>query len=118
MKFYLGPDLLERVPDTCVAVVVASGVDPTRGAEPIRALLDEAAEATRARFGTGDPAVVAEIAAWRERLGRLGVDPSLSPPSIETLVRRVVAGDVPRVGPVVDLANAISLKYRLPVGAH
>jgi tyrosyl-tRNA synthetase len=101
-----------------VAAVVAEGVDPSRGSEAIRALLDEAAESTRAQFSSGDPAVVAEIAAWRERLGRLGVDASQYPASIETLIRRTTAGDVPRVGPVVDLANAISLKYRVPVGAH
>src|SRR5438477_290542 len=72
MKFFLGPELLERVPDTCVAVVVAEGVNHARGAEGARDLLDAAAEETRARFGSGDPAVVAEVAAWRERLGRLG----------------------------------------------
>jgi tyrosyl-tRNA synthetase len=118
MRFFLGPELLERVPDTVVAAVVAEGVDPTRGAEAIRALLDEAAEATKTPFSAGDPGVVAEIAAWRERLGRLGVDAGQYPASIETLIRRVAGGDVPRVGPVVDLANAISLKYRVPVGAH
>jgi tyrosyl-tRNA synthetase len=118
MRFFIGPELLERVPDTCVAAVVAEGVDPSRGTEAIRALLDEAAEGTKAQFSAGDPAVVAEIAAWRERLGRLGIDASQYPPSIETLIRRAAAGDVPRVGPVVDLANAISLKYRVPVGAH
>jgi tyrosyl-tRNA synthetase len=118
MRFILGADLLERVPDTCVAVVVAEGVDHSRGGDSIRGLLDASIEATRVEFGDGDPAVVSEIAAWRERLGRLGVDAAQHPPSIETLVRRALTDDAPRVGPVVDLANAISLKYRLPVGAH
>lgn len=119
MRFFIGPDLLERVPDTCVAVVVAEGVDPTRGAEAARDMLDAATETVRAQFGGGgDPGVVAEIAAWRERLGRLGIDPNAHPASIETLLRRAIDGDTPRVGPVVDLANAISLKFRLPVGAH
>lgn len=123
MRFLLGADLIERVPDTCVALVVARDVDPGRGAEPIRALLDEAIDLARTQFASGDPSVISELAAWRERLGRLGIDPAQYPASVETLIRRAVAppeggSPVSRVGPVVDLANAISLKYRLPVGAH
>jgi tyrosyl-tRNA synthetase len=118
MRFLLGPDLLERVPDTCVALVVAQNVDPGRGAEPVRALLDGSVELTKSQFASGEPSVVSELAAWRERLGRLGIDPAQHPASVETLIRRTLGDDVPRVGPIVDLANAISLKYRLPVGAH
>ena len=118
IHFELGADLLERVPDACVAIVVAEGVDHGRGAEGARKLLDEAVVAMGARLADADLDHVPEIAAWRERLGRFGLDADQFPASVQTLARRSLIDDVPRVGPVVDLANAISLKYLLPVGAH
>ena len=39
--------------------------------------------------------------------------------SIEALFTRIAKGKgVPHINPVVDLGNAISLKYTLPMGAH
>ena len=61
MRFFLGPELLERVPDTCVAVVVAENVDPARGAESIRAQLDEAAEATKAATHRSSRSIAARL---------------------------------------------------------
>ncbi len=118
MRFFLGQDLLERAPDACVAVVVAQGVQHNHAAEGVRARLDAAIAAAKERLRGRAVEQAPEISVWHDRLGRFGVDARESPPSIETLVRRALADDAPRVGPVVDLANAISLKHLLPVGAH
>src|SRR5687767_8036586 len=114
MRFVLGEDLLALVPETCVALVVAEGVDPTRSASAIARLLDEAAAAVAKP--SEEQAV--PVALWQTALGAAGIDPAAHPPSIENLLSRAHAEDVPRVGPVVDLANAISLKHLVPVGAH
>jgi tyrosyl-tRNA synthetase len=118
MRFSLAPELLERVPETCVAVVVADGVDPTRNAEAIRRRLDQAVAAASERAATVEPARLGEVAAWHDALRRVGVDPAAHPPSIESLIRRAREGDPPKVGPVVDLANAVSLRHGVPIGAH
>ena len=118
MRFTLGSDLLERVPETCVAVVVAQGVDPNRNVEATRRLLDEAVASARQTVAGRDPTRLEHVAVWHEALGRTGVEPVAHPPSIETLLRRSLTDDAPRVGPVVDLANAVSLRHGVPVGAH
>ncbi len=118
MRFTLDPALLARVPDYCVALVVARGIDSARGADAIRQRLDSASDAVAQSFSRADIATLPEIAAWRSRLPNAGIDPAVHAISIETLLRRALNGETPRVGPVVDLANAISLRHRLPVGAH
>jgi tyrosyl-tRNA synthetase len=114
MRFVLGEDLLALVPETCVALVVAEGVDPTRSASAISRLLDESAAAV----AKPSEEQAAAVAIWHTALEAAGIDPAEHPPSIENLLARAHAEDVPRVGPVVDLANAISLKHLVPVGAH
>ena len=114
MRFVLGEDLLALVPETSVALVVAEGIDPARSAGAIARRLDEAAAvAAIPREEHASP-----VAVWHTALEAAGVDPAAHPPSIENLLTRAHAEDVPRVGPVVDLANAISLKHLVPVGAH
>src|SRR5437016_9295397 len=109
MRFFLGPDLLERAPDACVAVVVAEGVEHNRGADGVRARLEAAIVATKTRFGEDAELEKApEIAVWHDHVGRFGIDPRKMAPSIETLIRRTLADDTPHVALVVDLANAIS----------
>ena len=110
--FFLGPDLLAKVPDACVAIVVAEGVDHHKGAEGVRHRLDRAAAGAKERGFRN------EVTVWYDRMAALGLDPATFPPSIETLIKRAREDDTPRVGPVVDLANSVSLKYGLPVGAH
>jgi tyrosyl-tRNA synthetase len=114
MRFVLGDDLLALVPETSAALVVAEGVDPTRSAAAIARLLDDAAAAV----ATPREEDAAAVAVWHTAFAAVGIDPAEHPPSIENLLTRAHAEDVPRVGPVVDLANAISLKHRVPVGAH
>ena len=39
--------------------------------------------------------------------------------SIEALMTRISKGiDIPSINPIVDLGNALSLKYELPIGVH
>lgn len=39
--------------------------------------------------------------------------------SIEALITRIAKGNsIPSISPIVDLCNALSLKYILPIGAH
>lgn len=54
---------------------------------------------------------------WRRTSGRL--PHALRVCSIEALFTRIAKGKgMPHINPVVDLGNAISLKYTLPLGAH
>jgi DNA/RNA-binding domain of Phe-tRNA-synthetase-like protein len=78
--------------------------------------LQEAIEAVR----TGGPAwAPAHHEAWREVFRRFGAKPQRTPCSAEALRERVLkTGGLPSIDPVVDLYNAISLKYAIPVGGE
>lgn len=57
------------------------------------------------------------VAAWREALKRVGVSHKDHPSSIENLLRRAMKGGPPvRINPLVDLLNAVSLRWVVPAG--
>ena len=61
----------------------------------------------------------ASITLWREAFAASGIDPDEFPSSIEALIHAAVQGTGPNpINPAVDLANAVSLRYQLPIGAH
>ncbi|MED5611025.1 B3/4 domain-containing protein [Pseudomonas sp. JH-2] len=68
----------------------------------------------------GGPAwAEAHIAAWAEVFRGFGAKPQRTPCSVEALRKRVLRdGSLPSIDPVVDLYNAISIQYALPVGGE
>jgi DNA/RNA-binding domain of Phe-tRNA-synthetase-like protein len=59
-----------------------------------------------------------EIQQWRGAYRRFGIKKTSYRNACEALLRRIKRGDgLPRVLPLVDLYNALSIKYRIPVGA-
>ena len=59
------------------------------------------------------------LSAWSEVFTRFGAKPKRTPCSAEALRKRVLRdGDMPSIDPVVDLYNAISIKYAIPVGGE
>jgi len=61
----------------------------------------------------------AHLQAWAEVFRRFGAKPQRTPCSAEALRKRVLRdGSLPSIDPVVDLYNAISLAYAIPVGGE
>jgi DNA/RNA-binding domain of Phe-tRNA-synthetase-like protein len=59
------------------------------------------------------------LAAWAAVFQKFGAKPSRTPCSAEALRKRFLRdGSLPRVNPIVDLYNAISLRYAVPVGGE
>ena len=60
-----------------------------------------------------------EFKPYHEAMKNFGINLSRNQMSVEALLKRVSkAGSLPSISPVVDLANAISLKHHVPIGAH
>lgn len=120
MVFSIDAAVFGALPELCVGVVTAEGIDNAAGSVPaIDRLLDEAvADAERRLAGihaSDDP----RVQPYRQAFHALGMSPSRYPSSNIALLRRIAKGKgVWRVNPVVDLGNAISIKYALPLGAH
>jgi DNA/RNA-binding domain of Phe-tRNA-synthetase-like protein len=59
------------------------------------------------------------IAAWREAFSAFGAKPSRYPSSAEALMSRVIRRrGLPRVNLLVDLYNAVSVRFAIPVGGE
>jgi DNA/RNA-binding domain of Phe-tRNA-synthetase-like protein len=89
--------------------------------EPLVASVAEAAlhEAYDA-VGRDEPGWAPQhLAAWAQAFQKFGAKPQRTPCSAEALRKRFLRdGTLPRVNPVVDLYNAISLQYAIPVGGE
>ncbi len=76
-------------------------------------------EACRFVLNGGPPWAEAHLAAWAEVYVRFGAKPNRTPCSAQALRKRVLKeGGLPAINPVVDLYNAISLRYAVPVGGE
>jgi len=78
-------------------------------------------EALRAAVADLDQADWAEahLEAWREAYRVFGAKPQRTPCSAEALRRRALRdGAPPTVNAIVDLYNAVSLRYALPIGGE
>ena len=61
----------------------------------------------------------AHLAAWGETFKKFGAKPKRTPCSAEALRNRVLKdGGITSADPIVDLYNAISIKYAIPVGGE
>jgi DNA/RNA-binding domain of Phe-tRNA-synthetase-like protein len=80
--------------------------------ERLDPVLAAAESATRAQ-PPGDPTAV------RTMYKRVGIDPTKTRPSSESLLRRVRKGDsLPRINSMVDVCNWCSLEFQLPYGLY
>jgi len=69
--------------------------------------------------GNGPAWAEAHLAAWAETFRRFGARPQRTPCSAQALRSRFQRdGRLPGIDPVVDLYNAISLEYAIPVGGE
>jgi len=119
MKFIVQPEVFEKLPEACFGIVVARGVDNRNLNPAIEQLLDGAIESIRERLDGANTKEVPDIVVYREAFQALGFNPNKFMCSIEALVKRILkGGDFPRISNLVDLGNAMSLKYILPMGAH
>ena len=123
MRFSVAPQIFELFPKYYVGGVVASGVKNHQDqatVESINRELQAQVAELRQRFpGTAELTADPYIAIWRDAFKILGIKASEFLSSVEALCRRAIkTGSVPSINPAVDLSNALSLKYLLPLGGH
>ncbi len=119
MRLVIDPAIFDRFPGVVLGVVVAHGIDNSGTAPEVTALLREAEAALPARFGSTPVPEHPAIAPWREAYRAFGAKPKDHPSSIENLTRRVLKGNpLPSISKLVDLYNAVSLTFLLPVGGE
>jgi DNA/RNA-binding domain of Phe-tRNA-synthetase-like protein len=106
-------------PDFVVTVVRARGLSNGPSDDSSTALLRRAEESAREALKSGEPAAQPQIAAWRDAYRAFGAKAQRTPCSAEALLKRVISGEgLPAINRLVDLYNAVSVEFRLPVGGE
>lgn len=111
--------VFEKLPDYCLGVVAVEGFNNADPCPAIDALLDQSAADFKARHTGDNIRELPGIRACREAFQKVGMNPNKFMVSVEALAKRVQkSGALPHINPLVDLGNALSLHYELPLGAH
>ena len=113
MYFLHVPEIWQRFPQLVPGLLVVKGINPDGEIESqIREWYGRAGK----RLADQTEAQMPEVAAWRRVYSQMGLKPTKYRSASEALLRRFKReGDLPRLHPLVDLCNAISLAYALPV---
>jgi DNA/RNA-binding domain of Phe-tRNA-synthetase-like protein len=119
MRLVVSDHVRLRFPTYRAIVVEAFGVRNGPSDDDSLGLLRAAEARVRRRLGDGPPSGLPEIAAWRATMAAFGCKPSRYPCSAEALLKRVARGDeLPAINRLVDLYNAVSVAYALPLGGE
>lgn len=113
--FQHAPAVWSAHPDLVAGAVYATGLTAEAHVEPVVARYQAIAEA---RLAGGTEAELPEIQAWRRAFARMGLKPTQYRCASESLLRRLRReGNLPRIHPLIDLCNAISVAFAIPVAA-
>lgn len=113
MYFEHSAEIWRDFPELVPAVMVAEGITPDVDVEHRVAKFHDLAGA---RLAERTESELPEIWAWRRAFARIGLKPTQYRCASESLLRRLrKEGSLPRLHPLVDLCNAVSLAFAIPV---
>ena len=123
-KFIAEPSFWELFPGAAIGVLAVTGINEAARLSPEQAAEVEALlkDANAAALGHLEEGVALSqnrpVAVWREAYQKFPTKKGARC-SIEALLKRVSKGEpVGSIAPTVDITNAVSLKYALPIGAE
>jgi len=115
----IDPRIWELRPDFVVTVIHAFGVDNGPSDDASAALLRRAEEIARQTLNGAEPSALPQVAAWRDAYRAFGSKPQRTPCSAEALLKRAAGAEgLPAINRLVDLYNAVSVEFALPVGGE
>jgi DNA/RNA-binding domain of Phe-tRNA-synthetase-like protein len=98
-------------PELVAGVLMADGVggDVSVGTEKYNAI-------AASRLEGGTEAELPEIQAWRRTFSKMGLKPTQYRCASEQLLRRFrKEGSLPKINPLIDLCNSLSLAFAIPI---
>ena len=119
MKFIIENKVFETLNNLCVAVIIARGINNTKKIDDISIMLKENIANVEKEFENIKVKESSYIKCYRDAFQKLNINPNKFMCSIEALLTRISKKKgMPEINSVVDLVNAVSIKYKLPMGAH
>ena len=119
-RLSINEEIVRDFPEYRALAIYAEGLsDSQKQRERSVAILREAEEFARSEFSFAARSEHPHIAAWRAAFKRFGVKPSKAISGTEALLKRVLSGhSLPILPTSVNLYNAVSLEYLVPVGGE
>lgn len=119
MKFIVSEKVFDALEDVCFGVVIAKGVDNRGNNRSVNELLKTSISYIEEKFQDKKVKECEEILPYREAFKKIGINPNQNMSSIEAMASRIAKKKgFPNINTIVDLGNAVSLKYLVPLGAH
>jgi DNA/RNA-binding domain of Phe-tRNA-synthetase-like protein len=113
MYFQHSSEIWSDFPELVPGVLVSEGITPNVLVDAQVAEFSAVAESRLARASEGE---LPEIQAWRRTFATMGLKPTQYRCASEALLRRFrKEGSLPRIHPLIDLCNAVSLAHAIPV---
>ena len=113
MYFCHAPEIWQSYPQLVPGLLVVKTIHPETAADRY---IESWYEQARKRLEGQAEGQMPEVAAWRRVYSQMGLKPTKYRSASEALLRRFKReNDLPRLHPLVDLCNAASLAYALPV---
>jgi len=111
--------VFEKKNDLVIAVVTAEGLNNSIANNKITEFFNDAVTKQKENLKGQAAKSIYDFEQYHASMRSFGINPSKYQISIEALLNRVSkSGNLASISPVVDLANAVSLKYLVPLGVH
>ncbi|MFI7120299.1 B3/4 domain-containing protein [Amycolatopsis sp. NPDC049868] len=111
MRLQHHPEIRSAHPGLAVGTLQATGITTELPVD-----LEKFLARARRRLADGPESEFPEIQAWRRAFAKMGLKPTQYRCASESLLRRLrKEGSLPRIHPVIDLCNAVSVAYAIPV---
>jgi DNA/RNA-binding domain of Phe-tRNA-synthetase-like protein len=115
MYFQHADPIWKDFPELVPGVLLADGI---RRNVTVDDRVAELGGIARSRLETSSEGELPEVQAWRRVFSRMGLKPTQYRSASEALLRRFrKEGSLPAIHPLVDLCNAASLAFAIPVAA-
>lgn len=119
MKFKVYEEVFRALPTYCVGVVAAKKIDNTKANKAVKEMFEGQMQQTMAKLENENLKEHAAILPYRQAMQTVGINPNKYPSSIEAMLKRVQKGHaLASINTAVDMSNAVSMKYLLPMGSH
>lgn len=114
---FVDPAVFELRPDYQAALITVTGITPGFNNELAEAMLVKAEQKANELLAEMSVEEIPHIAAWRQAFTAFGAKPNRTRNSAEALTRRAASG-LPRINPLTDIYNAISVLHQIPIGGE
>ncbi|WP_431909657.1 B3/B4 domain-containing protein [Nonomuraea jabiensis] len=113
MRFQHSSDIWRDFPELVPGVLVATGITADASVD---GAVGWCAGLAAERLETASEGELPAIQAWRRAFSKMGLKPTQYRCASESLLRRFrKEGALPRLHPLIDLCNAVSIAYAIPV---